>query len=151
MLDIRLIRHDPDGVRAALARRGPEPAAAIDRVLELDELWRTRTAEAEEVQAELNRQSRGRKGPPTAEEREQLAQLSARGRELSDEVSRIQAERERALQSLPNLPADDAPDEEQVLKEVGEAGKSGRDHLELAGERIDIERAVRVSARALRI
>jgi seryl-tRNA synthetase len=145
VLDIRLIRHDPDGVRAALGRRGPEPAAAIDRVLELDERWRSRTAEAEEVRAELNRQSRGRKGAPTPEEREQLAELSARGRELSDEVSRVQAERDAALQSLPNIPAEDAPDEEQVLKTVGEAGKTGRDHLELAGERIDIERAVRMS------
>ena len=145
MLDIRLIRHDPDGVRAALRRRGPEPAAAIDRVLELDERWRSLTAEAEDVRAELNRQSRGRKGAPTPEEREQLAELSARGRELSDEVSRVQAQRDAALQSLPNIPAEDAPDEEQVLKTVGEAGKTGRDHLELAGERIDIERAVRMS------
>jgi len=145
VLDIRLIRHDPDGVRAALRRRGPEPAAAIDRVLELDERWRSLTAEAEDVRAELNRQSRGRKGAPTPEEREQLAELSARGRELSDEVSRVQAQRDAALQSLPNIPAEDAPDEEQVLKTVGEAGKTGRDHLELAGERIDIERAVRMS------
>jgi seryl-tRNA synthetase len=145
VLDIRLIRHDPDGVRAALARRGPEPAAAIDRVLELDERWRARTSEAEEVQAELNRQSRGRKGPPTPEEREQLAQLSTRGRELSDEVTKVLAERDAELASLPNLPAGDAPDAEQVLREVGEAGRTGRDHLELAGPRIDIERAVRIS------
>jgi seryl-tRNA synthetase len=145
VLDIRLIRHDPDGVRAALTRRGPEPAAAIDRVLELDERWRALTAEAEEVRAELNRQSRGRKGAPTPEEREQLAQLSARGRELSDEVARVLVQRDAELDSLPNLPADDAPDAEQVLREVGEAGRTGRDHLELAGPRIDIERAVRMS------
>jgi seryl-tRNA synthetase len=145
VLDIRLIRHDPDAVRAALARRGPEPAAAIARLLKLDERWRALTAEAEDVQAELNRQSRGRKGPPSPEEREQLAQLSARGRELSDEVARVLAERDAVLRSLPNLPAEDAPDGEQVVREVGEAGKTGRDHLELAGERIDIERAVRTS------
>src|SRR5207248_2635640 len=145
VLDIRLIRHDPDRVRAALARRGSEPAAAVDRVLELDERWRALNTEAEQVQAELNRASRGRKGPPTPEEREQLAQLSARGRELSDEVTRVQAERDAELQALPNLPAPDAPDTEQVLKEVGEAGRTGRDHLELAGPRIDIERAVRMS------
>jgi seryl-tRNA synthetase len=145
VLDIRLIRHEPDGVRAALARRGPGPAAAIARVLELDERWRALNTEAEEVQAELNRQSRGRKGPPTAEEREQLATLSTRGRQLSDEVSAVLAERDAALQSLPNLPAADAPDTEQVLREVGDAGTTGRDHLELAGERIDIERAVRMS------
>jgi seryl-tRNA synthetase len=145
VLDIRLIRNDPDGVRQALARRGAELAAAVDRVLELDERWRARTTEAEEVRAELNRRSRALKGAPTAEEREQLAELSASGRELSDEVAKLAAERDAQLTALPNLPAPDAPDAEQVLREVGEAGATGRDHLELAGSRIDMERAARMS------
>jgi len=145
VLDIRLIRQKPDGVRAALARRGPQQAAAIDRVLELDERWRALTAEAEEVRAELNRASRGRKGAPTPEEREQLGRLSARGRELSDVLARVLAERDAELSSLPNLPAPDAPDTDEVLREVGEAGATGRDHLELAGDRIDMARAARVS------
>ena len=117
----------------------------LERVLELDERWRAIRTELEEVQAEQNRASRGRRGPPTPEEREQLARLAARGRELSDQESRVAAEREAALSSLPNLPASDAPDEDTVLKEVGEAGKTGRDHLELAGPRIDMERAARLS------
>jgi seryl-tRNA synthetase len=145
VLDIRLIRNEPDGVRAALARRGTDPAAAVDRVLELDERWRARTTEAEEVAAELNRRSRALKGAPTPEEREQLAALSARGRSLSDEATSVQGERDAALLSLPNLPAPDAPDTEEVLREVGQAGATGRDHLELAGERIDMERAARMS------
>ncbi len=145
MLDIRLIRQDPDGVRGALSRRGEKWAGAIDQVLELDERWRSLTAEAEEVRAELNRASRGRKGAPTPAEREELARLSARGRELSDEVAAVLAQRDAELASLPNLPAPGAPDSDQVLREVGEAGKTGRDHLELAGERIDIAHAARVS------
>jgi seryl-tRNA synthetase len=145
VLEIHLIRRDPEAVRAALTRRGPDAAATLDRVLELDERWRAIRTELEEIQAEQNRASRGRSGPPTPEEREQLAQLAARGRDLSDQESAIAAERERALASLPNLPADDAPDEDTVLREVGEAGKAGRDHLELAGPRIDMERAARLS------
>jgi seryl-tRNA synthetase len=145
VLDIRLIRREPDAVRAALARRGDAPAAAIDRVMELDERWRALTTEAEEVRAELNRASRGRKGAPTPQERAQLARLSARGRELSDEVTSVLAQRDAELSAIPNLPAPDAPDSDQVLREVGEAGATGRDHLELAGERIDMARAARVS------
>lgn len=145
MLDIRLIRREPDAVRSALARRGPDAAAAIEKVLELDERWRALTTEAERVRAELNRASRGRKEAPTVAEREQLAMLSARGRELSDEVSAVQAQRDQALASLPNIPASDAPDRDTVVREVGEAGATGRDHLELAGERIDIARAARMS------
>jgi seryl-tRNA synthetase len=57
----------------------------------------------------------------------------------------VRKERDSELAALPNLPAPDAPDEEVVLREVGEAGATGRDHLELAGPRIDIERAARLS------
>ena len=132
-------------MRASLARRDPALTATVDRVLELDREWRAVRTELEELQAEQNRASRGRKGPPTPEEREQLAVLAARGRELSDRESALRAEREAELASLPNLPADDAPDEDTVLREVGQAGATGKDHLELAGGRIDMERAARVS------
>jgi seryl-tRNA synthetase len=140
-----LIRRDPDAVRAALARRGPQDAERVDRVLELDEAWRAIRTELEELQAEQNRASRGRRGPPTPEERDQLAALAARGRELSDQEGRVRAERDAELTALPNLPSPDAPPEDLVLREVGQAGATGRDHLELAGARIDMERAARVS------
>jgi len=133
-------------VRAALARRGDE--AGLERLLELDARWRELTRELEGVQAELNEASRGRTGPPTAEEREALAALSERGRTLSDEQRAIEAERDAALAALPNLPDEDAPPEDTVLREVGEARmpvQSPRDHLELAGPRIDMEAAARVS------
>ncbi len=97
------------------------------------------------MQAERNRASRGRKGAPTPEEREQLGALAAQGRALSDQEAAVRAQREAVLASLPNLPAPDAPDEDTVLKEVGEAGATGQDHLELAGPRIDMERAARLS------
>ncbi len=132
-------------MRAALSRRGPEAAAGVDLLLELDQRWRVATTELEELRAEQNRASKGRKGPPTPEEREQLAALAARGRELSDEEAAVRAERDAVLAALPNLPAEDAPDEDTVLYEVGNAGATGKDHLELAGDRIDMERAARLS------
>ena len=145
MLDIQLIRRDPDAVRRALARRGPGPAAAIDRVLELDERWRALTAELETLRAEQNAASKGRKGPPTPEERERLAELAAQGRELSDSETAVRAELDAELAALPALPSPEAPDEDEVVREVGEAGATGRDHLELAGPRIDMEAAARTS------
>ena len=132
-------------MRTALARRGPDAAAAVDRVLELDRRWREIRTALEELQAEQNRASRGRKGPPTPEEREQLAALAARGRELSDSETAVRVERDTSLASLPNLPAPDAPDEDTEIRTVGEAGATGRDHLELAGPRIDMERGARLS------
>jgi seryl-tRNA synthetase len=145
MLDIRLIRRDPDRVRAALARRGPEAAAAVDEVLELDSRWRALTTELEQLRAEQNQASRALQGAPTAAQREELAALAARGRGLSDDEARVRTRRDAVMASLPNLPADDAPREDTVLKEVGEGAASGRDHLELAGWRIDMERGARLS------
>jgi seryl-tRNA synthetase len=130
-------------VRAALSRRGDE--AGLERVLELDARWRELTLELEQVQAELNEASRGRTGPPTPEEREALAALSERGRTMSDEQRTVETERDAVLAALPNLPDEDAPAEDTVLREVGESGRAGRDHLELAGPRIDMETAARVS------
>ena len=114
-------------------------------MLELDQRWREIRTALEELKAEQNKASRGRKGPPTPEEREHLAALAARGRELSDEEAAVRAGRDAALAVLPNLPAPDAPAKDTVLREVGKSGRTGRDHLELAGPRIDMERGARLS------
>jgi seryl-tRNA synthetase len=145
VLDVKLIRADRDGVRAALQRRGPGEAEKVDRLLELDERWRALTAELEDLRAEQNRASKARRGAPTPEERAQLQALSARGRELSEQEAAVRAQRDGVLATMPNLPADDAPAEDTVLREHGLAGRTGRDHLELAGPRIDIEHAAQVS------
>jgi seryl-tRNA synthetase len=132
-------------VRTALSRRGAGEAAAVDRLLELDEQWRAMTTELEQLRSEQNAASKALKGAPSPEQREQLAELAARGRSMSDEETRLRTERDTLLTSLPNLPSDHAPDQDTVLKEVGEGKPSGRDHLELAGPRIDMERGARLS------
>jgi seryl-tRNA synthetase len=145
VLDIQLIRREPDTVRTALARRGSWAAETVDRVLELDQQWRAIRTELEELQAEQNRASRALKGPPSDEQRAQLADLAARGRELSDRESQLRDQRDRELAAMPSLPAEDSPLQDTVLYERGQSGKTGRDHLELAGPRIDMERAARLS------
>ncbi len=132
-------------MRTALSRRGAGEAAAVDRLLELDEQWRAMTTELEQLRSEQNAASKALKGAPSPEQRAQLAELAARGRSLSDEETRLRHERDAALTSLPNLPSDRAPEQDTVLKEVGEGKPSGRDHLELAGPRIDMERGARLS------
>ena len=145
MLDLRLIRRDPDAVRSALARRGDADGAAIDRLLEADARWRELTTQLETLQAEQNEATRALRGAPTDEQRAQMRELSERGRALSDAQTGVAAERDELLAKLPNLPAEDAAQQDTVIREVGEAGKTGRDHLELAGERIDMERGARLS------
>ncbi len=145
MLDIRLIRSDPDAVRSALARRGDVADDAIDRVLELDERWRGLTTELEELRAEQNRASKGRRGAPTPEEREQMGAMAARGRELTDLETAVRSDLDQLLVGLPNTPSEDSPASDTVLREVGDAGRTGRDHLELAGAMIDMERGAALS------
>ena len=135
-------------MRAALARRGAE--GSLDRVLELDRRRRELLPELEGLRAEQNAASKRigaakQRGEDAAEAIAAMEQVAARGRELADRENAIKVELDRAVALLPNLPDPDAPDEETVLREVGEAGRSGRDHLELAGELIDMQRAARVS------
>jgi seryl-tRNA synthetase len=117
----------------------------VDRVLEVDERWRAVTARLEELRAEQNKASRALRGAPSEAQRAELAELAARGRELSDEETSLRNQRELALSALPNLPQPEAPDEDSVLREVGERTPAGRDHTELAGEMIDMERGARLS------
>jgi seryl-tRNA synthetase len=145
MLDIRLIRSEPDAVRASLARRDPTAAQTVDTVLALDARWRGLTTELEQLRSEQNTASKALRGAPSTEQRQQLAALAARGRALSDAETQLRAERDEAMRSLPNLPLPDAPAQDTVLREVGDATKTGRDHLELAGPRIDMERGARLS------
>ena len=57
MIDIRLIRDDPDGVKAGLGRRGVDPAD-VDRAAELDVAHRGRLAQQETLRARVKALSR---------------------------------------------------------------------------------------------
>ena len=59
MLDLRLIRRDPDAVRAALARRSPDLAERVDELVALDAAWREATSSAERMRAEQKAASEG--------------------------------------------------------------------------------------------
>ena len=151
MLDIRLIREDPERVRAALERRGA--GDRLDGVLELDARRRALLPELEARRARKNEASEEiaaakRAGADASAQIEEMRALGAREKELTEEVARVEQELQGILASLPNLPAPDAPLEDTVLREVGEPRvpvRPPRDHLELAGGLIDIETAARAS------
>ncbi|MCX6394082.1 MAG: serine--tRNA ligase [Solirubrobacterales bacterium] len=145
MLDLKTLRAETDSVRAALARRNDGSDARLDEALDLDTQWRQATAAAEEARAELNAASKGRTGAPTEAERQEMSVLAEKGRDASDQESKAKASLDALLAMVPNPPAPDAADEDTVLREVGESGAQGRDHLDLAGPMIDMEAAARLS------
>ncbi|MDX6640275.1 MAG: seryl-tRNA synthetase [Solirubrobacteraceae bacterium] len=152
MLDLKEIRRDPDGVRKALARRGGEAAETVDRALALDARRRELLPAVEALRARQNEASGAiaaakQSGEDADAAIAQMREVSAEAKALDAELAEVEPELQRALALLPNLPDPAAPDEDTVLKEVGEARTPAdpKDHLELAGERIDMERGARVS------
>ncbi|MGN6499827.1 MAG: serine--tRNA ligase [Tsuneonella sp.] len=115
MHDIRLIRDDPAGFDAALARRGAEPAAAA--ILALDEQRRAAATSAQELRNRRNEASKAigaamGKGDTDAAEalKAEVAQIKAELPALEEQDRNLTAELNGVLASLPNRPADDVPE-----------------------------------------
>jgi seryl-tRNA synthetase len=159
MIDPRIIRDQPDRVRAAQAKRGLSDAV-VDEALVADTRRRHAIADFEAKRAE--QKSLGKQIPQAQGEEKQA--LLARTKELAAEVKAAelaQTEAEEAWQaavlSIPNLAHDDAPaggeDDYTVLETIGTPrdfaaeGFEPRDHVELGRilGAIDIERGAKVS------
>jgi len=148
VLDLKLVREDPDRVRAALARRGR--ADAVDELLELDARRRELLPRVEGERAAQNKAGEAiaeakRSGADASEEIEEMRAVKARIDQLQGDVEGVEQRLDALIASLPNLPADSAPDDEEVLREVGEGGRTGRDHLELLDGLVDMEAGARLS------
>jgi seryl-tRNA synthetase len=115
MFDPRLIREDPAGFDAGLARRGVAPAAA--RFAELDERRRALIAQVQEAQNRRNEASKaigqamGKGDTATAEAlKAEVAALKDTLPKLEAEEGALGSEIDALLAGLPNIPADDVPD-----------------------------------------
>jgi seryl-tRNA synthetase len=149
VLDLRQIRDDPDGAKAALARRGLD-ADAVDELLDADARRRELLPELERLRAEKNRASKRigelqREGQDASEAIAEVRSVGEREKSLEAEIGAAESRRDELLVALPNLPDPSAPAEDEVLREVGEGGASGRDHLELLGPLVDLEAGGRVA------
>jgi seryl-tRNA synthetase len=154
VLDLKRIREQPGEVRAALGRRGDDVAAAIDLVLELDARRRALLPELEGLRAEQNEANARIRAASDAGEREReigaMRSVAARAKQLEQELAEVELNLQAALAPLPNLPDSSAAPgpEDELVREVGGVPSfsfTPRDHLELAGEMIDMDRAARLS------
>jgi seryl-tRNA synthetase len=158
MLDLKLIRSEPERVKTALARRGA--AEQVDELLALDARRRELLPAVESAQAErktLSKQIGEAKqaGGDAAELMATVQGLKEKIESGKEELERVEADLNRLVISLPNLPDPEAPDgmtEEDavVLREVGERPVfdfEPRDHLDLGTELglIDMEAGARLS------
>ena len=150
MLDLRSVRRDPEPARAALARRRDGSEATLERALALDARRRELLPETEALRARQNEAStaigRARQaGRDASEEIAAMQEVARRVKALGDELAAVEADLDAALAALPNPPDPTAADEDEMIREVGEAGATGPDHLDLAGELIDMEAGARVA------
>lgn len=159
MIDARLLRDDPDLIRAAQRRRGA-PEELVDQLIGADEQRRSTIVAFEAVRSEQKKL--GALIPKAQGDEKQ--QLLAQTKQLSAQVKQAEADQGAAaaafdelFKQLPNLASSEAPeggeDEFTVLDTVGTPrdfaaeGFEPRDHLEL-GEMlgaIDTERGAKVS------
>ena len=156
MLDITFIREFPDLVKAGARKKRIQ--VDIDRLLDVDRQRRVLITEIEQLRAERNRQSRMVSSLPPSEREALLVEtrgLTERLKHSETALAPLEAEFERLMLQVPNVPAADVPegltDADNVeIRRWGEPPTfsfTPRDHVELGEtlDLIDIKRAVRVA------
>jgi seryl-tRNA synthetase len=149
VLDLREIRDDPEPARESMRRRGLDPGL-VDEALELDERRRELLPELEQLRARKNEASKKigelqRSGADASEAIAEVRGVGEREKQLEGELQEVEGRRGQALAALPNVVDPTAPVEDEVLREEGQAGATGRDHVELLGEHLGLEEGARVS------
>ena len=118
MIDVRLLRTEPDAVRLALARRGqPDVLDQLERAIAFDTLSRGIVAQRDALRAEVNELSKlvgelRRTGDIAGAEVQQARSraLGDNERVLANEFDVVQGDLRDLLLRIPNLPHPDAPD-----------------------------------------
>jgi seryl-tRNA synthetase len=143
MIDIRAARSDPEGFRAAVARKGA--GKAFDDLMAVDNRWRQLETQVTELRAKTKL-----KGKPTPEQLEELRGVKEELKRLEEEHGEAERARDDALTRVPNPPHEstpdgDAEDDAQELKRWGEPPQLAepKEHTEVG--RFEMERAARVS------
>ena len=158
MLDIKLIREQPEFVKAELAKVG-FPGQELDALLELDRRRRALIHETESLKARRSARSQEIRRLTDPQERAQaistMRELGEQVGQLEKEVTALEEAFQRRLLEIPNLPHPRVPvgrDEHEnvIVRTVGELPAfsfSPKPHWELGEELglIDFERGVKIS------
>ncbi|MFC9893156.1 serine--tRNA ligase [Nocardia sp. NPDC127579] len=156
MIDLRLLREDPEAVRASQRARGEDPAL-VDALLEADVARRSAIATADTLRAEHKAMGKVI-GKAAKEERPallaQATEMSVKVKEAEAAQAAAEAELDAAHRAISNVVQAGAPaggeDDYVLLETVGTPTTfdfEPKDHLEL-GESlglIDMERGAKVS------
>ena len=158
MLDIKLVRNEPEKVKAGLAKRGT--VVSLDSFTELDEVRRKKLIEVEQLKNQRNTVSKevGRlksQGQDAGALIQEMQQVGERIQELDQAVREHEARLEEMLLVIPNLPHESVPvgkdeSENQEIRRWGEPPQFGfapqsHDEIGIALGMMDFERAAKIS------
>lgn len=150
MLDLKIVRKDPESVLTALARRRDGSEQKLAEALELDARRREILPRSEQISAEQNAANDAiaqakRDGAGADEAIARMKELASEGKRLKEELAETEERLAEAMSQVPNPPDPTAADEDTELRRWGDPLPEGRDHVELAGDLIDLEAAAKVS------
>lgn len=159
MLDIKLIKENPQNVIDRLRAKGKEAEADIYRVIELDAKRRELIASSESLKAEQNKTTKlvpvyKKEGKDCAPIFAQMKELGAKVKEQEEELKQVETEYTSIMLSFPNLPDPDVvpggKENNQPLYYFGEPRKfdfEPKNHVDLCTNLglIDYPRGVKLS------
>jgi len=162
MLDIQIVRNEPEQVRQAMADKGFSDTSVLDRILDLDRRRRDAVTALQEAKTRSNQLSKevgtlmkeGRRDEAQAI-RDESASLKEHMQSLDREAAEVETELGRLALEIPNIPHPSVPrgrtpEDNVVAHEEGEAHKFSFDalpHWDLADKHglIDFERGAKVT------
>ena len=114
MLDVKVIRNDPDKIKAAMKTRNMDADSLVDSILKIDEERRRITGETEAMKAEQNADNKKipvlkKEGKDTAELMDRLKILSDAIKKEAAQLSALEEQQRTLLLALPNVPNPDVP------------------------------------------
>ena len=151
MIDIKLLRENPEIVKEALKKRGVE--VDVDYLRELDQRIRNLKKEIYDLRRKRNEISKKAKNVP--EKIEEAKKIKEELKKKEEEIAGLQKEFNSVFLLIPNIPLEDTPvgedeNDNVVVEKWGEPKKFNfkiKDHLELGElwDLIDVKRAAKIS------
>ena len=114
MLDIKMVRANPDLVKQAMKTRNKDMDAQVDRVIAIDAERRELSAKADGVKARQNAASKDiarlkKEGGDASAIMDEMKRLAEEGKELSARAADLETEQRNILLSIPNVPHASVP------------------------------------------
>lgn len=166
MLDIRLIRENPELVKQRLAFRGGDHASTVDEILSIDTARRSAETERQKLQGDRNRLSKdigiGKKnGQDTSAIEAEVRGINTRIEEIGREADAADVRQRDLMLGIPNLPHEACPvghsaEENPVVRVWGEVPKydfEPKDHTVLGTSLgiLDFEAGTRITGSAFTV